>query len=489
MEEDKSALVFRPLVFPVSGVRIENALVKPALYEHLAALWGGLPNDHHDRVYSQWSAGGWGMILTGNVQVSPDHLSLGRDVIVPAHRDAVSMDRFRQWSSVMRKNNALAIVQLSHGGRQATNITSGRLPFARPLAPSPCRVGENMHGLVYWFHLLLFQRPRAMTHRDIDVVVSRFVEGAVLAHETGFNGLQLHCAHGYLLSEFLSSKTNKRDDEYSCTSPESALLIVKRIIDDIRAKLPRSFIVGVKLGAGVYGGLVDDGELAAFQQRIRLILFADLAPVEERSLAYIKIISSWRTVDFIEISGGDYESPDFMAHTVGGRGGASFQRVSRAASRMLKATMPEDVRPLFILTGGIKTPAMIHDILQSGDADLCGIGRLSILHPDLPLLLQKQNLAALPDNSVPDFKAAQWWKQLLPRIKLVGASMEVAWYTVQMRAFGQLPVKNIGPVEAVFWVSAWSCADDFDKLWEWGRSRFLWLWAAGIVCCLYYVYL
>jgi 2,4-dienoyl-CoA reductase-like NADH-dependent reductase (Old Yellow Enzyme family) len=173
------------------------------MYEHLASILGGPPNDYHYALYSAWSEHNWGMIITGNVIVSPDHLTLGRDMLVPKVLTDATIAPFRRLANVIhgdrtnRSSEILAIMQLNHAGRQSSNIIGGRPPFASPLAPSALRFEQKSQGLLSnLFHRLLFQTPRAMSSSDIDSVLSDFVRGALLALKSGFDGVQLHVAHG-----------------------------------------------------------------------------------------------------------------------------------------------------------------------------------------------------------------------------------------------------------------------------------------------------
>jgi 2,4-dienoyl-CoA reductase-like NADH-dependent reductase (Old Yellow Enzyme family) len=190
------------------------------MYEHLAAFSGGLPNRHHLSLYSQWAKHDWGMIITGNVQVSKSHLTLGRDNVIPsviteeglqAYRnlataisnDARSPDKLQQGTS-----ETLVVMQLSHAGRQSPNFLGGRWPFVAPLAPSAVPFGTNRNRAenvaTRVLNRVLFQTPRAMSVSDIDQVVDAFVRGARMAAATGFHGVQLHAAHGceFYLSVF-----------------------------------------------------------------------------------------------------------------------------------------------------------------------------------------------------------------------------------------------------------------------------------------------
>jgi len=191
------------------------------MYEHLAALYGGPPNQYHYSLYSKWSKYNWGMIITGNIQVSDRHLTLGRDMLVPKSISEDNLKPFKdlalsihdgyQYTGAQdsktfvegeypsRRN--LAVMQLSHAGRQSINFLGGRSPFEPALAPSSIPVGspgkpKNDNYLSHIFHRLVFQTPRSMSLADIDEVVVAFVRGASLAVQSGFDGIQLHVAHG-----------------------------------------------------------------------------------------------------------------------------------------------------------------------------------------------------------------------------------------------------------------------------------------------------
>ena len=185
------------------------------MYEHSAAFLGGPPNDAHLALYSAWSKGNWGMIITGNVQVSPTHLTLGRDMVLPAD---VTPDSVRPFAKLvgaihggdrgstrtkcsLERVRPVAIMQLSHAGRQSPLILGGRPPFSAPLGPSAVPLGQGTRApsqgtlsrLLYSF---VFQTPQMMTEHDIDFVVEGFVRGARLAHAGGFDGVELHASHG-----------------------------------------------------------------------------------------------------------------------------------------------------------------------------------------------------------------------------------------------------------------------------------------------------
>ncbi|KIM27709.1 hypothetical protein M408DRAFT_24357 [Serendipita vermifera MAFF 305830] len=272
------------------GVIVQNRLAKVAMYEHLGPLGGGPPNDNHIALYSTWARGNWGIIITGNVQVSASHLSLGADLVVPSMKKPYDIGPWRKLAAAMHAASpgdkpSVALMQLNHTGRQSPRFVGGRSPWNAPFAPSSKRVGSNVNES--WISNLLYQiifhTPKEMTSEDIDRTLAEFCFGAKIAKEAGFDGIQLHGSHGYLITQFMSPKTNLRKDEYA-----KPLLFLQKLAKKIRSFLPAPFVLALKLNAADYveGGMT-----------------------EEQSLQHLTEIAKWQLFDIIEISGGDYENP------------------------------------------------------------------------------------------------------------------------------------------------------------------------------------
>lgn len=185
------------------------------MYEHLASFFGGPPNLYHYDLYAEWAKHHWGIIITGNIEVSNTHLTLGRDMTIPEHITNENLVPFKKLSASIHglyssqgatsqiSNRTLAIMQLNHAGRQSCNFVGGRAPFKAPVAPSAVRIiGRQLGFMSSVIHALLFQTPRSMSPEDIAEMIQAFVRGAQVAHQSGFDGIQLHVAHGctsYLL--------------------------------------------------------------------------------------------------------------------------------------------------------------------------------------------------------------------------------------------------------------------------------------------------
>ncbi|KAG1753607.1 uncharacterized protein EDB91DRAFT_1043445 [Suillus paluster] len=478
--------IFDPVELPC-GRTVENRLVKVvAMYEHMSNFSGGSPNEFHYGLYSEWAKHGWGMVLTGNVQVSPQHLTLGRDIVVPATLNAEDLKPFERLAEVIHGGvdgaRSLAIMQLSHAGRQSARFIGGRSPFVAPLAPSPVRVGAGNPGAVrdviadFVFHTL-FQAPTEMTTQDILHVQSSFVRGSLLAYESGFDGVQVHAAHGYLLAQFMNPKSNIRNDEYSA-APENNIRMLHEIVEAIRKVVPTTFIIGIKINSADY---VASGSTEEVSQQ-----------GEQCILDHIRTISSWGIIDFIEISGGDYEKPDFMA-SVGSQQSerqAFFAQFSQTVMKDLhRSPTPFSSIPLVLLTGGLRSHSHLQTALVSGHADLLGIGRGAVLCPDLPKILRSQLHNSKSPSTWADrpfahepaavLGASKW----LPNVKLVGAGFGSAWYIIRMRDIAVSQIKNPGAEPPPLDYDQGGLFAFF-KMWAWfdfGRAT---VWILGISTAL-----
>ncbi|CAE6504548.1 unnamed protein product [Rhizoctonia solani] len=388
------------------GRELRNRFVKAAMYEAMADFGGGPPTRQHYELYSRWAAGGWGMVITGNVQVCQSHLTLGRDITLP--KNAAEMERFKRWARCIKlspETGPVAIMQLSHAGRQSPRFIGGRTPWTPPSAPSAQPMAPREGLLSQLVFSVLFQQPRPLDLVEIESVVSAFVSGAVVAHESGFDGIQLHASHGYLLSQFISIKNNHRADDYG---PPNELKMLHDIVLAIRAepRIPDLFVIGVKLNAGDYAG----DQVA-----------------EEHALSHVRVIAAWERVDFLEISGGDYESPgqDFMARANPRQ--AFFSTFSRKALECIPGA--EKTRPKIMLTGSIRSVDIIEECLKRKHAELIGLGRPAILYPDLA----RRIITSREFPPISTLPTLPRWVFNMIRVKLVGAGIDTAVWVRAMK--------------------------------------------------------
>ncbi len=322
--------------FSLRGLRVENRLVRSATYEKRADI-DGFVTDPLIRFYNDLAEGGVGLIITGNVLV---HVS-GRSVqkMLCIHNDFY-IPKLRRLTDAIHARDGKVVIQLVHGGRQCFPALLGGL---EPIAPSA--VYDPSTRVM----------PREMTNEEIWEVIEAFGEAARRAMHAGFDGLQIHGAHGYLVSEFLSPHANRRDD-YWGGDEERRFHFVEEIYKVVRDEVGYQHPVMIKMNAEdfVEGG-ISVGESARMAKRIEAL-----------------------GMDAIEVSGGMYESgnktaqPDILR--------PEQEAYFRSAAREFRGAVNIPI----ILVGGIRSRTVAEDILRKGDADLVAMSRPLIREPDLP---------------------------------------------------------------------------------------------------------
>lgn len=197
-----------PVTLPC-GLTLPNRIVKGPMAERLAKKsTSNRPNDLHNAVYRAWGEANYGLIITGNVQVDPRYLGDAADVTFhPTDlTNPVALSDWKIWATACQASGTPTVIQICHTGRQSVAGVGDRSFMAKTLAPSA--VALDFQG--GWFTKLLqrvmFGTPKEMTLEDIDEVVEMFVNCAKMAFVTGFKGVELHAAHGYLITQFLSPK-------------------------------------------------------------------------------------------------------------------------------------------------------------------------------------------------------------------------------------------------------------------------------------------
>jgi 2,4-dienoyl-CoA reductase-like NADH-dependent reductase (Old Yellow Enzyme family) len=385
-------LLGSPFELPCGSV-LANRIAKSALSEAMGTR-DHAPTENLVRLYERWSSSGAGLLITGNVMVDRRALGEAGNVVVEDDRDAEMLAR---WAEASTRHGAQAWVQLNHPGRQ-----SPRTLTRQPVAPSA--IGVTGTGGA-------FARPRALTTEEIHDLIRRFAVSARTVVEAGFTGVQIHGAHGYLVSQFLSPRANVRTDEWGGT-PENRRRFLIEVVRAIRAEIGAGVPLGVKLNSA-------DFQRGGF--------------TEEESLLVVLALAD-EGVDLLEISGGTYESAAMM--------GVNTRESTRAREAYFldyaeKVRAATDI-PLMV-TGGFRTAAGMTDALESGAVDIVGIGRPMALEPGFP--------AALLSGAV---TASHVRPRGLGIAKLDGAT-EIAWYGQQLRRIGagKSPNPNQHPAETL----------------------------------------
>ncbi|WP_371367837.1 NADH:flavin oxidoreductase/NADH oxidase family protein [Pseudomonas sp. QL9] len=330
--------LFKPLRLP-NGQVIGNRLAKAAMEENLADA-DHAPGDALIRLYRTWAEGGAGLILTGNVMVDRHALTGPAGVVLEDERH---LPRFAAWAQACRSRGAHAWMQINHPGRQLM------AELGQP-ALGPSAVAVNIPGLEK-----LFAQPRALSEGEIERLIERYVTSTVLAERAGFSGVQIHAAHGYLFSQFLSPLSNRRTDRWG-GSLENRARILLLTVEAVRAAVAADFCVAVKLNSADFqrGGF--DAEDAA---------------------AVVRMLNE-RAVDLVELSGGSYESPAMQGQA---RDGSSLAR--EAYFLEFAERIAATARMPLMVTGGIRRRAVAERVLQ-GQVEMVGMATALAVEPNLP---------------------------------------------------------------------------------------------------------
>tara|TARA_R110002110_G_scaffold23310_7_gene89148 strand:- start:1508 stop:2848 length:1341 start_codon:yes stop_codon:yes gene_type:complete len=392
-----------PLTLPC-GATLPNRIAKAAMTEGMATP-DGLPTTELERLYALWSDGGAGMLLSGNIQVDRDHLERPGNVVIDREADDTMMAALKSWAQAATRNGNHFWAQISHAGRQTqSNVNQ------HPKAPSAVKLGLPGGQ---------FGEPVALTIAEIEELVDRFALAAKTCQAAGFTGAQIHAAHGYLLSSFLSPRSNQRTDEYGGSLENRARFLLSAV-HKTRAAVGPDFPISVKLNSADFqkGGF-------NFEDSLQVVQW-----LEEAS------------VDLVEISGGTYEQPALM----GADGIEEKEEQNLAPSTKAREAyfvdfakaMQEAVKVPLMVTGGFRTRSAMESALASGAADLIGLGRPMCVMTDAPKQLL-EGLEALPRYE-DELRLLPDWLGFLMRFQMVKAVASFAviyWFYEQLENLGQ----------------------------------------------------
>ncbi|KAK8045300.1 NADPH dehydrogenase [Apiospora rasikravindrae] len=399
------------------GLTLPNRLAKAALAEGLADK-DALPSKATNAVYSEWAKGGWGLVMTGNVDVDTQHVGDKLNAAYNHELERASLlETWKGWARSCNPDGATpTVVQINHPGRQSHRGAGSRGLFAPSIAPSAVPLDFGTGLLARLMGALVFGTPREMTVDEIRHVVGRFAETAKLAAEAGFAGAEIHAAHGYLLAQFLSEKSNKRTDAYG-GSPAARAKIVVEIIRAMRAAVPSGFCIGIKLNSADHQS---PEELKACLEQLRLVAEAG--------------------VDFVEVSGGTYENPIMSTGTAEATSTTAANEKQPQKSERTKAReaffleFASAVRseigsgvPLMV-TGGFRSRGGMEAALASGGCDLIGIGRPATVKPAFPKEILLNPEVKDEDASLSIEKIQPGWFLKLTGVHALGAAADSLHY-------------------------------------------------------------
>lgn len=385
--------VFDELILP-NGSSIANRIAKAAMEENMADD-DQAPSAKLMRLYQAWADGGAGLIITGNVMVDSRAMTGPGGVVLEDDRQ---LEKFQRWARIGRSNGAPIWLQINHPGRQM-QANLGQKTWAPSAIPLDLGT-MSKH----------FNTPCAMTPDVIDEVIRRFARTARLGELAGFTGVEIHAAHGYLLSQFLSPLTNQRTDEWGGSLENRARLLLE-IVKAVRAEVSPGFSVAVKLNSADFqrGGFsAEDAE-----QVVRLLNDLD--------------------VDMVELSGGSYEVPAMQGEARDGRTlarEAYFLEFARDIQKVAK--MP------VMVTGGIRRRPVAEQVISSG-VDMVGIGTALAIDPNLPRDWRQGK------NSAPQLPPITWKNKALASL----ANMAVVKFQLRKLSMNKTPNPKVSPLRAL----------------------------------------
>jgi 2,4-dienoyl-CoA reductase-like NADH-dependent reductase (Old Yellow Enzyme family) len=385
------------------GAVLSNRLAKAAMTEGLAAP-DGRPTPELERLYGIWSDGGAGMLLSGNIIVDKDHLERPGNVVIERAPDTDMKQRLASWARAATRGGNHFWAQISHGGRQTQKLVN-------PHPKSSSDVQLALPGGQ-------FARPTPLSREEIADLVNRWAIAARACQEAGFTGAQIHGAHGYLVSQFLSPRVNLRSDEYGGSLENRARFLLE-IVGAVRNAVGPAFPISVKLNSADFqkGGF-------DFGDSLQVVQWLEAA-----------------SVDLIEISGGTYEQPRLLG--IEGQEAVEAQNVAPSTAAreayfvdFAKAMQAEVSVPLMV-TGGFRTRAAMEEALASGAADVIGLGRPMCVDTDGPaqILAGAERLARYEDN----LDLLPRWLGFLKRLQMMKAINGFAgiyWFYQQIWLLG-----------------------------------------------------
>ena len=345
------------------GVQIKNRICKGAMTEGLADEQNRATSKHVN-LYNRWSDGGAGILLTGNVQVDHRYLERPGNVVIEGQQTNEQLSRLTAYAEAGTRNDTHLWMQISHAGRQTPASVA-----ETPVAPSEVQL--QMPGAQ-------FGMPRSLSDEEILDIIQKFAHTASVAKETGFTGVQIHGAHGYLISEFLSPDINKRDDNWGGSLEKRSKFLLE-IVRSVRKSVGDSFPVSLKLNSADFqkGGFTHEDAIQ---------------------------VASWLNeegLDLLEISGGTYEQPHLVGIDMGlNPERAEVRRESTIAREAYFLDYANDIRNVFkgplMVTGGFRSVQGMNDALNQNACDVIGIARPFCIDPQIANKLLSKDISETP---------------------------------------------------------------------------------------------
>lgn len=389
--------IFSSFTLP-NGSVLKNRISKSAMSENFGTR-NHAPSKGLINAYKVWAKGNPGLLITGNVMVDSMALGEARNVVVEDYKD---FELLKKWARSVEGTGVHLWPQINHPGRQAFAAINRKTvgPSAIPLS-----LGRASR---------MFKIPIALSDEAIWDIIKRFGNTARIMKEAGFTGCQIHGAHGYLVSQFLSPNSNTRTDQWGGSLSNRARFVLE-VYREIRRQVGSDYPIAIKINSA-------DFQRGGFS--------------EEESLEVIRFLDN-EGIDLIEISGGTYERPAMIN---GDRKKSTISREAYFLDYIEKAR--NLITTPLMLTGGFRSVSIMEQALADGNLDVVGLARPFCLYPNLA--------TQIFDGSVERFETP------IPQIgikfldKLGG--VELPWYEIQIQRIGKgkSPKTNLLAILA-FW--------------------------------------
>jgi 2,4-dienoyl-CoA reductase-like NADH-dependent reductase (Old Yellow Enzyme family) len=352
----------------IKGMELKNRLVRSATHEGMADP-NGFPTQDLFRLYERLAKGGVGLIITGFAFVTPDGKSPfpGMQGI---HTDS-HIPKYQELVKLVHENGARIAMQIAHCGRQTTHKAIG----TKPMGPSAVK------------EISLFIKPREMNEEDIERTIEAFAQAAHRVKESGFDAMQIHAAHGYLINQFLCPHTNRRKDRWGGFL-ENRMRFVREIYERCRKQVGDDFPILIKVNGNdnMRDGLKIEesaimaqmmGEMGFDGIEVSCGIMEDGFSMLRGNVPVEALLSEWPM----------YKSKNFLFHFVMKHFGRKIikpppmiQAYNRESARIIKSKVK---MPVF-LVGGLTEPACMEEIIERGDADYISLCRALIADPAFP---------------------------------------------------------------------------------------------------------
>ena len=365
------------------GIKIQNRIAKSAMSENMSPKHHG-PTRELIKAYQQWVNGGAGLIITGNIMIDGKAIAEPGNVLVENKND---FELLKEWASIVKGTGLHLWPQINHPGRQA-------MGFLNKEVVAPSAIKTKLRGMD-----AMFKKPRALLEEEILEIINRFGNTALILKEAGFTGIQIHAAHGYLISQFLSPLTNLRKDKWG-GSLENRMNFVVAVYRSIREKVGLNFPIGIKINSA-------DFQRGGFS--------------ESESEEVIKTLDA-EGIDLIEISGGNYEQPSMTGI---GQKKSTIEREAYFLDYVER--VKKIIKTPLMLTGGFRTASFMDEAIAQEKVDLIGLARPFALYPNLP-----KELFAAKRISTP-ISTPKTGIEILDKSGFI----EIKWYEMQIHRLGK----------------------------------------------------